>query len=393
MTGRQPFSAIVGLGFSEFSRGDIGTPRDLAIDAVVSAVEDCGLGLADLDGLLICRSPSAPSSELPLRLRLDLGLGDLNLLGDFQIEGASVVGAIQQASLYLHHGLARTVACVFSDVPLRPGKASGAASYNRVMQLSGLDDWEVQYGLFGAAGPYALAAQRYLDRFGLQRSALGGYAVASRRWASLNPRAMLREPLDLEGYMHARSIVDPFCMLDCAYPVNGAIAVILTTVARAPDLPKPPVYVHAFAQGHAGRGSFRGNEPEIEAGGALAAAALWRMAGVGPSDVQSAQIYDAFSYVGLQALEDYGLCPRGQAPDFVHDGQTSPGGQLPVNTGGGHLSGFYLQGMTPVSEAVIQARGEGGARQVPRNELILVTGSGGRLDYHAALLVSPRATL
>lgn len=393
MSRREPFSAIVGLGFSELSRSDIGTPRDLAIDAVIAAMEDCGLPLTSLDGLLISRSPSAPPSELPLRLRLDLGLGDLNLLGDLQIEGASVVGAIQHASLYLHHGLANTVACVFSDVPLRPGKESGASSYNRVMQLSGLDNWEEQYGVFGAAGPYALAAQRYLSRFGLERSVLGAYAVACRSWAQLNPQAMLREPLDLEGYLRSRPIVDPFRMLDCAYPVNGAIAVVLTRVERALDLPKPPVYVHAFSQGHAGTGNFQGGEPEMEAGGAVAAKALWSMAGVNPADVQVAQIYDAFSYVGLQALEDYGLCPRGEAAHFVAEGHTSPGGRLPVNTGGGHLSGFYLQGMTPVSEAVVQARGEGQDRQVARNELILVTGSGGRLDYHAALMLSPLAAL
>jgi acetyl-CoA acetyltransferase len=117
------------------------------------------------------------------------------------------------------------------------------------------------------------------------------------------------------------------------------------------------------------------------------------MAGVGPKDVQMAQVYDAFSYVGLQALEDYGLCKRGEASHDIAAGHTSPGGALPVNTNGGHLSGFYLQGMTPVAEAVIQARGEGGARQSPHNKLILTTGNGGRMDYHAALLLSPEPAL
>lgn len=393
MAARTPFAAIAGLGFSSMSRGDCGSTRDLAIEAVVEAVEDCGLGLDALDGLMVCRSPSKPSSELPLGLRQDLGLGDLKLLGDLQIEGASVVGAIQHASMYIHHGLAEAVAVVFGDTPLRPGKESGSASYSRVMQLSGLGDWEEGYGLFGAAGPYALAAQRYLHRFGLQPQALGEYALACRRWAVLNPHAMLREPLDMAGYLASRPIAEPFRVLDCAYPVNGAIAVIVTRCDRARDLPKPPVYVHAFAQGHAGTRNFRGGEAEIEAGGALAADALWRMAGVGPKDVQMAQVYDAFSYVGLQALEDYGLCKRGEASHDIAAGHTSPGGALPVNTNGGHLSGFYLQGMTPVAEAVIQARGEGGARQSPHNKLILTTGNGGRMDYHAALLLSPEPAL
>ncbi len=384
-----PYSAIVGLGFSRMAREAIGTARDLAIEAVIAAVEDAGLALADLDGLLLCRSPAAPFSDLPLRVRQDLALGDLRLLASLQIEGASSVGAIHEASLYIRHGLARTVACVFSDAPLRPGRASGSAAFNRVMQLSGIEDWEARYGMFGAAGPYALAASRYLAEFGLNERHLGEYVIASRRWAAKNPRAFQRQPLSMEEYLASRPVVEPFRVLDCAYPVNGAIAVVLTACEAARDRPRPPVFVHALGQGHAAERNFRGGLPEIRAGGAIAARTLWESAGIGPQDVQMCQIYDAFSYVGLQALEDYGLCARGEAARFVADGHTSPGGRLPVNTGGGHLSGYYLQGMTPVSEAVIQARGEAGERQVEHRDLILVTGSGGRLDYHAAVLLGP----
>ncbi len=393
MNSRTPLAALAGLGFSAMSRKNIGTTRDLAIDAVVHAVEDCGLDLSSVDGLMICRSPAGQVNDLPLRLRLDLGLGDLNLLGDLQIDGMTVVGAIQHASLYIRHGLAHTVVCVFSDAPLRPGAESGSAAFSRVMQLSGLGPWEVQYGLIGAVAPYALAAQRYLHRYGLGAEALGEYAIACRRWATLNPQAMLRQPLDMAGYLESKPIVEPLRMLDCCYPVNGAIAVVVTDVARARDLRKPPVYVHAISQGHAGTRNFKGSEGEINAGGAIAANCLWKQAGIGPGEVQMAQIYDAFSYAGLQALEDYGLCGRGEASRFIAAGHTSPGGSLPVNTGGGHLSGFYLQGMTPVAEAVTQARGEAGDRQSERKDLILVTGNGGRLDYHGALLLSPQESL
>lgn len=188
-------------------------------------------------------------------------------------------------------------------------------------------------------------------------------------------------------------MVSPFRVLDCAYPVNGAIAVILTACPRAKDLMQPPVFLHAFAQGHPSAGNMAGLEPELRSGGDLASDALWRDTGMGPEHVEMVQAYDAFSYVGLLTLEEYGFCPRGEAAHFVADGQTSPGGPLPMNTGGGHLSGFYLQGMTPVSEAVIQARGQGAARQSARNNLILITGTGGRLDYHAAMLASPHEVI
>lgn len=392
-TGPGPVAAIAGLGFSEMSRREIGTPRDLAIDAVVAAVEDCGLTLGDLDGLMLNTTPSAHASVVPLRLRQDLGLGDLRLLGSLQLEGASVVAAIQHAALCIRHGMVEAVACVFSDVPLRTGQEKGSASYNRVMPLSGLGDWEEAHGLYGAAGPYALAAQRYLFRFGLASEELGHYALACRKWAALNQNAMLREPLEMDGYRQSREIVTPFRVLDCAYPVNGAIAVVVTSCERAADLKQPPVYLHGLAQGHPGARNMRGMEPELASGGAVAAEGLWRSMGIGPEDVEMVQAYDAFSYVGLLTLEEYGFCPRGEATRFVADGHTSPGGRLPMNTGGGHLSGFYLQGMTPVSEGVIQARGHGADRQSPRNNLILVTGGGGRLDYHAALLVSPHERL
>ena len=390
---RKNLAAIAGLGMSPMGRSHIGSTRDLAIAAAIACVEDAGIGLRDVQGLLMCRSPSKPTSELPLRLRLDLGLGDLRLLADLNMEGASSIGMIQAACLHITSGLADLVLCVFGDSPLGAGIESGAAAYNRVMNLTGIDGMEAQSGLYGAAGPYALAAQRYLARYALPADALGCYPVACRRWAALNPDAFLREPLDMEGYRRSRAIVEPFRVLDCAYPVNGAIAVLVCSPERARDLRRPPVYIHACAQGHAGSRPFEGEEPELETGARLAAESLWQQARVTSGDIQMAQLYDAFSYVGLQALEDYQLCPRGEATAFVASGATSPGGSLPVATGGGHLSGFYLQGMTPVAEAVLQARGQAGERQSNRNELILVTGNGGRMDYHAAMLLSPKETL
>ena len=114
------------------------------------------------------------------------------------------------------------------------------------------------------------------------------------------------------------------------------------------------------------------------------------MAGVGPADVTQCQLYDCYTYTVLVTLEDYGFCAKGEGGPFVEDGKLAPGGSLPTNTGGGELSGYYMWGMTPLSEAVMQGRGNAGERQA-KNDVILCTGNGGILSYHAALVLSPHA--
>ena len=196
----------------------------------------------------------------------------------------------------------------------------------------------------------------------------------------------------MDEYLASRWIAKPIRLLDCAYPVNGAIALIIESVEKA-GAARSPVYIHGIGQGHAGRLHFGSKEPELVTGGAQAARATYAMAGVGPADISNAQFYAPFTCTGFISLEDYGFCGRGDAAAFVADGNTAPGGRLPVNTGGGQLSAFYLQGMTPLSEAVIQSRGEGGERQVGNRDIILATGIGGAQEYHGAAILSPHASL
>jgi acetyl-CoA acetyltransferase len=389
--GRTARAAIVGFGFSPLSRKPIGTITELAAAALAAALDDAGLSSSDLDGLLLVQSELAARSALGIRFRDDLGLADLALLNVIEAKGSSVVQMVQQATLAVEAGLANTVACLFSDAPVSAGKGAGQ-SYVRPTTLSGIDGWEERYGLFGAIGSYALAARRYMDRFGLDESHLGAYAIACRKWAAGNPLAFARNPLDLATYRASPFVVEPFRVLDCALPVNGAAAVIVTSVARATDAKGPAAFIHGMGQGHDGHSGLR-TGGDNTTGGRSAARRATAMAGVTPADISMCQLYDAFSFSGLFALEDYGLCGPGEAGDFVAEGHTAPGGRLPVNTGGGQLSGYYLQGMTPLSEAIIQARGRGGARQVARNDVILCNGSGGCLEFHAALIMSPHKVL
>jgi acetyl-CoA acetyltransferase len=383
-------AAITGLGFSAMSRQPIGTIRELAGSAIAAAAADAGLRLKEIDGLLLNKSPTAATDELPLRLRNDLGIRDLALLAALDSEGSTAVQMVQYAALAVDAGLAKSVVCVFADTPLK-GKGGGD-TFAMAMPLSGIESWEARQGFFGASAGYALAARRHMALFGTTHEQLGAYAIACRQWAALNPQAFLRKPLTMADYLASPFVVEPFRVLDCCFPVNGAIALVVTSVERAADAPRPATYIHGMGQGHRGRSGLRGDEAEVDTGATQAGETAYRSAGAKASDVTQAQFYDAFSYVGLLSLEAYGLCRRGASGAFVARGHTAPGGKLPVNTGGGHLSAFYLQGVTPLSEAVIQARGAGGERQVD-NELILVSGNGGCLDYHACLLVSPKKRL
>lgn len=383
-------SAIVGLGFSAVSRKPIGTVRSLAVDAVRAAIDDSGLKLRDIDGLLLNPSALAAENALPLKIQEDIGLRDLRLLTLIDAKGSAVVQMVQQATMAIRCGLATSVACVFSDTPVVPGQGGGQ-TFAIASPITGIEGWERQYGMFGATGSYALAARRHMARHGWADDHLGSYVMACRRWAALNPNAAIREKLTLDEYRAAAWIVEPFRILDCAYPMNGAAAVVVTRASRVSDKGRP-VYVHGMGQGHPGTPALHA-DTEPGTGGQLAAAGAYAMAGITAADVTLCEFYDAFSFTALLALEDYGLCPPGASAAFVRAGNTSPGGGLPVNTGGGHLAGGYLQGMTPLAEAIEQGRGMAGERQVPDPSVIVVNGSGGRLEYHAALVLSPDRTL
>jgi acetyl-CoA acetyltransferase len=228
--------------------------------------------------------------------------------------------------------------------------------------------------------------------YGTTQDQLGAIAVSTREWATRSPLAQMRDPITLDDYHASRWIIEPLHLLDCCLVSNGAVAVIVSSAERAPSMAQPPVYVWGMGQGHPGDTNRAGSNPETETGAKLAAETAYRMAGVGPEDVTVCELYDCYTYTVLVTLEDYGFCKKGEGGPFVEDGKLGPGGSLPTNTGGGELSGYYMWGMTPLSEGIIQGRGQGGDRQVEKNDVILVTGNGGILSYHAALILSPHAS-
>jgi acetyl-CoA acetyltransferase len=236
---------------------------------------------------------------------------------------------------------------------------------------------------------YALVARRHMVKYGTTQDHLGAVAVAQRRWANLNPQAQLHDqPLTLADYHRSRWIVEPFHLFDCCLVSNGGLAVIITSRERASDRRKPPVWIRGMAQGHLG-----GDPMDTLASGAvLTREPALAMAGVSLREVDVVELYDCYTFTVVVTIEDYGFCAKGEGGPFVAENVSGPGGRLAVNTGGGQLSSFYMWGMTPVSEAVIQLRGDGGARQVAKHDVALVSGNGGVLSTHSTLVLAREAS-
>ena len=376
-------TAVCGLGITEMGRV-YRSASDLAAEAVLLALEDAGLDKSELDGLLI---NAGITRSVDLQLHIALGLTELNLLSFIQGYGSSAGQMIQYASMAIANGLADTVACVFADAPLQEGQRTGA-SYSGGRGSDALGSLQSLYGFMGAIPRFALASQRHMSLYGTTSDQLGQIAISQREWAAHNERATKREPLDLAGYHNSPWVVEPFHVLDCCLVSNGGVCVIVTSAERARNLKQPPVYVRGFAQAHQHDTGRADNDYAVNGPGARCAPKALAMAGASLDDVTQCQLYDCYTYTVLDTLEDYGFCKKGEGGPFVEDGKLGPGGSLPTNTGGGELSSYYMWGMTPVSEAVIQGRGQGGARQAP-NDLIICSGNGGMLNYHSTLVLSP----
>jgi acetyl-CoA acetyltransferase len=388
-------TAITGLGMTPMGRIFGKSATELAADAVRAAIDDSGLKKDQIDGLLTNAGiTGATGHGIGLNLQNYLGLQNMRLVNHMNAAGSTASQMVQYASLAIAAGMANHVVCVFADAPLSDGKTSGAA-YGGAARLSGrpkgMAGLYAAAGYFGANTSYALAASRHMALYGTTNDHFGAIAVAQRQWATMNPLAQMRDPITMEDYHASRWIVEPLHLLDCCLVSNGAVAVIVSSASAAKSMKQPPVYVLGMGQGHPGDPLRTGADPETETGAKIAAKTAYAMAGVGPSDVTACELYDCYTYTVLVTLEDYGFCKKGEGGPFVAGGTLGPGGSLPTNTGGGELSAYYMWGMTPLSEAIIQGRGQGGQRQV-KNDIILCTGNGGTLSWHGCLILSPEAS-
>jgi acetyl-CoA acetyltransferase len=376
--------AISGLGVTPMGKNySHPSAMGFAAEAVQLALDDAGLKRSDLDGLLVNPGVSWGSNTMAsFALQQAMGLRDLRLTATMNAGGATAGAMVMHAAQAIDAGMADVVACVFADAPLkppRPGKSGGAgAAYGFGRGL------DTAYGLFGVNAQYAFVARRHMHLYGTTNDHFGAIAVAERQWANLNPQAQFHgEPMTLADYHDSRWIAEPFHLLDCCLVSNGGLCVIVTSAERARDLAKPPVYILGMGQGHPG-----GDPMDTLASGApIAKATAFKMAHIELGDIDFAELYDCYTFTVLVTLEDYGFCRKGEGGPFVEQGRIAPGGSLPVNTGGGQLSSFYMWGMTPIGEGVVQIRGDGGKRQVPKHDIGLISGNGGILSTHSTLVL------
>ncbi|GLW51537.1 lipid-transfer protein [Streptomyces sp. NBRC 14336] len=365
-------TAIVGIGATEFSKDSGRSELRLAVEAVRAALDDAGLAPADVDGMVTFTMDTSPE----ITVAQAAGIGELSFFSRVHYGGGAACATVQQAALAVASGAAEAVVCyrAFNE---RSGRRFGSGVQHREPSAEGAAlGWVLPFGLLTPASWVAMAAQRYLHTYGLTpEEAFGPVAVTARRYAATNPAAYFHgRPITLADHAASRWIAEPLRLLDCCQETDGGQALVVTSLDRARDLPRPPAVIAAAAQG-AGRGQeqmtgFHTGDLTGLPESAVVARQLWRTTGLTPADIDVGIVYDHFTPFVLMQLEEYGFCDRGEAAGFV------AADELPLNTHGGQLGEAYLHGMNGIAEGVRQIRGTA-VNQVPGAGRVLVTAGTG----------------
>jgi acetyl-CoA acetyltransferase len=367
-------TAIVGLGSTPYYRRGASAPQtleELVGKSILAATADAGLSIRDIDGFAYFAGGFDTGS-----LTETLGVPEIRFSATLTGTGGGSAGAIGLAAAAIVSGQAEVVVCV-------GGNQQGAQRFGAITSAYPATPENAFFSASGLVGPghmFALLARRHMHLYGTTREDFAEVALSTRANAVTNPNATLRKPLTREDYFAAPMLADPHCLYDFCLENDGAIAVIVTSAARARDLRHKPVRVLASCHGGSrdwGRSIYWMNMPDetfASSGHAAVAKRLYAAAGLGPKDIDVAQIYDHFTSQVIMQLEDYGFCGKGEGGPFVSSGAIRyDGGSLPVNTDGGQLSCGYVWGMTHVREAVEQLRGVA-VNQVADAHVALVTG-------------------
>ena len=381
-------ACIVGIGETDYTRwGGIQDRSEfhLACQAVMAAAADAGLPVSEIDGFT---SFSGDTSEAAL-LQVALGLPRLRFASMvWGGGGGGSCGAVDQAVAAVESGLARYV-IAFRSLAQGQSRRFGLHRGGRVH-----GSFTAPFGMLAPAAMTAPMVRRHMHDFGTTYEHMAEVAITCRENAGRNPRAVMRDrPLTLETYFASRMIADPFRLNDCCLETDGACAVLVTTAERARNLRRAPVRILASAHGSGpgwGSGALGSHNMPLGTYASVnsreIAPELFARAGVSPSDIDVAQMYDNFTGLVIMALEDYGFCAIGEGGPFVASGAIRwPHGSLPINTAGGNLSEAYIHGLNHVVEAVRQLRGES-TSQVADAETCFVCGGIGVAPTSALIL-------
>jgi acetyl-CoA acetyltransferase len=374
-------AAIVGVGYTPQGKVPGRTSLSFHLEAARNAIADAGLKAGDVDGLLV-QPPMGDPSVTAALVAQHLGIRP-RFMAALDAFGASAGCQAQVATMAVAHGLASYVLCTYGE-----NARSGVSEYG-----SALNGGQ-EYGLFGPAACYAIAARRAMHEFGTGPETWKEIAVAQRRWANLNPRATMQtKTMTYDDYYNARILVEPFRLLDICQISDSGRAFIVTAAKTAAQLQQPPVYIMGMGQDHPATNPQQADFLTGNTGARLSGKQAFRMAGITLKDIDACEIYDCFTYTVEVELMDYGFYGRGEGRDFLKAARLGPGGDFPLNTSGGLLSEAYQMGFTPLTEAVVQLRGEAGERQLgPKTrtrepEIILVSNNGGVMQTHSTLIL------
>jgi acetyl-CoA acetyltransferase len=381
-------TAIVGVGETKFYKRGQSYPQtiyELAGNAIISAVEDAGLTMDDVDGLTYYGFGMGLDSAYLAQM---LGIPQVRWSTCVTGGGGGCPGAIGLAAAAINAGMASVVVTV---------SPSQVLTFRITSSFATPPGWGPHWDLLTHTGIVApgqlcsMIVRRHMYLYGTTREHMGAVAISSRANAGRMPNAVMRTPITMDDYLSARMISDPFCLLDYCQESDGAAATVTTSAERAKDLRPPPVLIRAAAQG--GEGAWGQGTEALQMPDSYFAASgyrgvgaeLYKSAGIGPDDIDVAEIYDHFSGMVLLQLEDLGFCKPGESGPFALEGGIRLDGKLPVNTHGGSHSHVNLNGMTHVTEAVRQMRGEA-VNQVVGAETSLVTGGPSKLPMSALIL-------
>lgn len=366
-------AAIVGIGQTEFSKNSGRSELQLAAEAVRAALTDAGIHPSEVDGMTTFSMDTNDEIEVARAV----GIGDLTFFSRTPHGGGAAIGVMQQAVMAIATGVAQCVV-VYRAFNERSGRRYSTGVSEALVTADAIHwSWYMPFGLLTPASWVAMYAQRYMHEYGCTGLDLAEVAVSTRKHAINNPAAFFHGvPLTVEQHQASKWIAEPLRLFDCCQESDGGCAQVLVSAKKARAMKARGALIRGAAQA-AGRDQENMTSfyrpsisylPEMD----LVAKQTYAQSGLSPQDIDAAIIYDAFTPVVMWQLESWGFCGRGEAKDFVKNGNLEVGGALPCNTHGGQLSEAYIHGMNGVNEGVRLIRGTS-LNQPAKNDHVLVT--------------------
>ena len=370
--------AIVGAAeTTELGKIPDASQIQLHADAALNTLADAGLAAKDIDGV-------ATAGESPVGIAHYLGIAPRWVDGS-SVGGCSFMLHVRHAVAAIEAGHADTVLVTHGESG-RSGVGRGGGGGSRASLPA---QFEMPYGPMGPTTMFTIGVLRYMKQYGMTHEQLATVAVVQREWAGMNPRASYRDPITVDDVLNSRMIAYPFHLLECCLVTDGGGALILTSAERAKDFPNKPVYI--LGSGESVESPMVSQMKDLTSSQAfrIAGGDAFKSSGISHGDVDHLMVYDAFAHLPIWGLEDLGFCERGEAPGFIEDGNTRPGGKLPLNTNGGGLSYMHsgMYGMYALQESVRQMRGTAPA-QVPNAEISVCLGVGGMFAASGCIVMS-----